>query len=169
MDEALAAFDALVDYEVGEATAGATYYIAKIYFEFSRALLESERPADLSEAEALDYEMVLEEEAYPFEEQAIEVHEKNIELMTVGVYNAWIEKSLDELAGMMPGRYAKFEESSGPILSIGTYAYQVPSLPSEAAGEADGMGPTEMIEQAEEPAALSELGSADAYDAVAAG
>jgi tetratricopeptide (TPR) repeat protein len=169
MDEALAAFDALVDYEVGEATAGATYYIAEIYFEFSRALLESERPTNLSDAEVLDYQMVLEEEAYPFEEQAIEVHEKNLELMTVGVYNVWIEKSLYELAGMMPGRYAKFEESSGPIHSIATYAYQVPSLPSVAAGEAKDTNPAEEIEPAGEPAALSELESSGSDDAVAAG
>ena len=128
MDEALAAFEGLVDYEVGEATAGATYYIAEIYFEFSQALLESERPADLSGADLMDYEMVLEEEAYPFEEQSIEVHEKNLELMSVGVYNSWVEKSLGKLADMMPGRYAKFEESSGLITSIDKYAYQVPTV-----------------------------------------
>ena len=44
MDAALAAFEGLVTYEVGEVTAAATYYIAEIYFEFSRALMSSERP-----------------------------------------------------------------------------------------------------------------------------
>lgn len=128
MDEALAIFEGLVDYEVGEATAGATYYIAQVYLEFSRALLDSERPKSLSGSELADYELVLEEEAYPFEEQAIEVHEKNLELMTVGVYNDWVEKSLGELAEMMPGRYAKFEESTGPIASIDEYAYLTPEV-----------------------------------------
>jgi hypothetical protein len=71
--------------------------------------------------------MALEEEAYPFEERAIEVHEKNLELMRAGVFNEWIEKSLAQLAVMMPGRYAKFEESSGVIESIDTYVYRVPS------------------------------------------
>jgi len=73
--------------------------------------------------------MVLEEEAFPFEERAIEVHEKNLELMAAGVYNAWIEKSLAKLAHLMPGRYAKFEASSGFIASIDSYAYEAPRAP----------------------------------------
>jgi tetratricopeptide (TPR) repeat protein len=146
MDEALAGFEALVDYEVGEATAGATYYIAEIYFDFSQSLLESERPDDLSGADLMDYEMVLEEEAFPFEEQAIEVHEKNLELMTVGVYNRWIEKSLGKLAALMPGRYAKFEESSGLITSIDRYAYQVPEVTAELEAEPAAGGATDSEE-----------------------
>jgi hypothetical protein len=71
--------------------------------------------------------MVLEEEAYPFEERAIELHQKNLELMTAGVFNQWIEKSLAQLAIVMPGRYAKFEASSGIIESVDRYAYRVPS------------------------------------------
>ncbi|MEE2664276.1 MAG: tetratricopeptide repeat protein [Myxococcota bacterium] len=127
MDAALAGFGELVDYEVGEVTAAATYYMAEIYREFSRSLLESERPVDLSKAELLDYEGVLEEEAFPFEEKAIAVHEKNLELARADVYNRWIEKSLAELAELMPGRYAKFEASSGPIHSLNRYAYQAPT------------------------------------------
>jgi TolA-binding protein len=129
MDETIAALERLVDYEVAEVTAAATYYMAETYRDFSRSLLESERPADLSGAELQDYEMVLEEEAWPFEERAIEVHEKNLELMVAGHFNPWIEKSLGELAGLMPGRYAKFEESSGFIVSIDSYAYRSPSAP----------------------------------------
>jgi TolA-binding protein len=127
MDVALEGLDHLVDYEVGEVTAAATFYMAEIFADFSRSLQESERPDGLSASELQDYEMALEEEAYPFEERAIEVHEKNLELMRAGVFNEWIEKSLAQLAVMMPGRYAKFEESSGVIESIDTYVYRVPS------------------------------------------
>jgi tetratricopeptide (TPR) repeat protein len=127
LDAALGAFESLVDYEVGQVTAGATFYIAELYLDFSQALMASERPDDLSAAELQDYELVLEEEAFPFEEQAIEIHEKNLELMGSGVYNRWIEKSLAKLAVLMPGRYAKFEWSSGLIDSIDSYAYRAPS------------------------------------------
>jgi TolA-binding protein len=127
MDSAITAFGNLVDYEVGEVTAAATFYIAEVYAEFSRALLESERPMDLEAAELDDYEMVLEENAYPFEEKSIDVHEKNLELMDAGVFNEWIEKSLARLAVVIPGRYAKFEASSGLLSSPRTYAYQTPS------------------------------------------
>jgi TolA-binding protein len=127
MDAALAAFEGLISYEVGEVTAGATFYIAEIYYDFSQALVGSERPSGLEPAELLDYELALEEEAFPFEERAIEVHQKNLELMTAGVYNRFTEKSLEKLAVLMPGRYAKFEQSSGLIDSIDRYAYRAPS------------------------------------------
>jgi TolA-binding protein len=129
MDKAIAAFENLVAYEVAEVTAAATYYIAEIYLNFSTALLDSERPAGLSDAEKVDYELVIEEEAFPFEESGIEVHEKNFELLSAGVFNPWVQKSLDQLAGLMPGRYGKREISSGFVGSMQTYAYRLPAIP----------------------------------------
>ena len=129
MDVALASFEALVDYEVAEVTAAATFYLAEIYYRFSVALLESERPDGLTDAEKVDYEMVIEEEAYPFEERAISVHEENFELLSVGIYNPWVQKSLDKLAVLMPGRYAKNEISGGFVGSIDRYAYRMPIAP----------------------------------------
>ncbi|MBT8441787.1 MAG: tetratricopeptide repeat protein [Gammaproteobacteria bacterium] len=129
MDTAMAAFENLVAYEVAEVTAAATYYIAEIYVDFSAALLESERPAGLSAAEKVDYELVLEEEAFPFEEQAIEVHENNFELLAAGVFNPWVQKSIDKLAVLMPGRYAKTEMSSGFVGAIQAYVYRMPIAP----------------------------------------
>jgi TolA-binding protein len=144
MDTALEAFEALVDYEAAEVTAGATFYIAEIYFDFSQSLMKSERPSGLDPAQMNDYELVLEEEAFPFEERAIGIHEKNLELLSAGIFNSWIEKSLEKLANLMPGRYAKFEASSGLIASIDRYAYRAPN--AQAAGpegpERDGGAPS---------------------------
>lgn len=127
MDAAVKAFGALVDYEVGEVTAAATYYMAEIYYGFNRALMESERPTNLKAADLQEYELQLEENAYPFEERSITVHEKNLELIRQGIYNAWIEKSLAKLAELMPARYAKAEMSSGFLGSIDRYAYRAPA------------------------------------------
>jgi len=137
MDAALEALNALVDYELGEFTAAATFYMAEVYLEFSRSLNESERPPDMDAVELADYEMAIEEEAFPFEERAIEVHEKNLELMVAGTFNPWTDKSLDKLADLMPGRYAKFEISSGFIGSMERYAYRSPGAadPGVATGE----------------------------------
>jgi tetratricopeptide (TPR) repeat protein len=129
MDQALQAFDALVEYEVAEVTSAATFYMAEIYYGFSRSLLDSERPTGLDAAAAADYELVIEEEAFPFEEQAIDVHEANRELIGAGVYNEWIAKSLAKLALLMPGRYGKAELSAGFIPSIDIYAYRSPAAP----------------------------------------
>jgi len=153
MDESLAALESLVSYEVSDVTAAATYMIAETYREFSRSLLESERPEGLSAAEMSDYELVIEEEAWPFEEQAIDVHEANFELLAAGIYNPWIQKSLDELAILMPGRYAKNESSHGFLESIDVFAYRMPVAPeigAEGEGVADAEDPQpEDKEQAE--------------------
>ncbi len=143
MDGTLVTLEKLVDYEVAEVTAAATYYIAETYREFSNALMQSERPGDLSAAEADDYELVIEEEAWPFEERSIEIHEANFELLAAGVYNAWVQKSLNELATMMPGRYAKNESSEGYLGSIDVFAYRMPVAP-EPGVEAEGVA--EMLE-----------------------
>ncbi len=133
MDATLAALEALVGYEVSEVTAAATYYIAETYLEFSVALLESERPEGLSKAERVDYDLVIEEEAYPFEERSLEVHEDNTGFLQAGIYNEWVQKSLDKLAVLMPGRYAKYEESAGFVGSLDSYAYRMPVAPPPAA------------------------------------
>ncbi len=72
---------------------------------------------------------MIEEEAYPFEEQAIEVHEKNFEMLAGGIYNPWVEQSLDKLTVLMPGRYARNEISGGFMGSIDRYAYRMPIAP----------------------------------------
>ncbi|MES2918564.1 MAG: tetratricopeptide repeat protein [Pseudomonadota bacterium] len=111
-------FSKLTSYQVGDVTAAATYYIAEIYFNFSESMKTSERPKGMDELEAEEYEEALDEKAYPFEEKAIQIHEKNTDLMTQGVYNNWIDKSFERLATLMPGRYAKPEASSGLMASI---------------------------------------------------
>jgi outer membrane protein assembly factor BamD (BamD/ComL family) len=126
MDEAVHALEGLVRYEVGDVTAAATYYMAEIYWGLSQALMDSERPPGMQGGELQEYELALEEEAFPFEERAIDVHEKNMELMRTGLYNAWIDRSLAKLANLVPARYAKGEISSGFMGSIDRYAYSAP-------------------------------------------
>ena len=135
MDALIGALDRLVEYEIADVTAAATYYIGETYLDFSRALTESQRPTDLTAAELRQYEIELEDEALPFEEKAIEVHEKNLELLRAGVLGQWTDKSLARLAELMPARYARTELSGGYLGSMDTYAYRSPasSMPVPAA------------------------------------
>jgi hypothetical protein len=126
MDATIKAMTGLVDYQIADVTAAATFYMAETYFDFSRALKESERPADLKAADLEKFEADLDEAAYPFEDKAIKVHEKNMEMLHVGVFNPWTEKSLGRLAEMVPGRYAKNEVSSGFIVAVDHYVYRSP-------------------------------------------
>jgi hypothetical protein len=107
--------------------------MAETYFDFSRSLKESERPADMKGADLEKFEADLDEAAYPFEDKAIKVHEKNMEMLHAGVFNTWTQKSLSRLAEMMPGRYAKNETSSGFIAAIDHYAYKTPLAQAAAA------------------------------------
>jgi hypothetical protein len=133
MDNATKAFGGLVDYQVGEVTAAATFYMAEIYANFSQALRESERPADLGTEALKDYEQQLADAAHPLDEKAIAVHEKNLELMRRAFSNAWTQKSLDRLAALKPETYARAEISSGFLGSLERYVYQPPPRVVEAA------------------------------------
>ena len=62
------------------------------------------------------------------------MHEKNLELLRAGVFNAWTEKSLGRLARADAGRYAKNEMSSGFLGSIDSYAYRSPAATMPVAG-----------------------------------
>lgn len=132
MKEATITFGKLADYHAGEVTAAAAFYLAEIYYDFNRSLIKSERPDDLSPAEREQYELALEEQAYPFEEKAIAVHEKNLELLDAGIYNIWIDKSIARLAKLVPARYAKFEERPQFLLAMGPFQYQVVAKSSAA-------------------------------------
>jgi cellulose synthase operon protein C len=133
MDTATKAFAKLVDYQVGEVTAAATFYMAEIYANFSQALRESERPADLGADTLKEYEQQLAAAAQPLEDKAIGVHEKNLELMRRGLNNPWTQKSLDRLAALKPDSYARAEISSGFLASLERYVYQPPPRAVEAA------------------------------------
>ncbi len=123
MKKAINAYTALLDYGVADITAAATYYMAEIYFNFSRALMNSERPANLSDLELEEYELALEDQIYPFEEKSISVHKKNVELLYVGVYSQWIDKSINKLADLFPALYARDEEHTGFVETIDAFQY----------------------------------------------
>ena len=69
--------------------------------------MESERPRDLSAEELEQYDLLLEEQAFPFEEKAIGIHEANARRAMDGVYDDWVRKSYAALAAMKPARYAR--------------------------------------------------------------
>ncbi len=150
MDTTIAAMGRLVNYGIDEVTAAATYYMAETYSNFSRSLLESERPDDLKPEDLEEFKNKLDEAAFPFEEKAISVHEKNMELLHAGAFNSWTEKSLNRLTELMPGRYAKHETSSGFLDAIdnhaqGSPAAQVPSPPKSADAITQGAGVADEI------------------------
>ncbi|NNC68792.1 MAG: tetratricopeptide repeat protein [Gammaproteobacteria bacterium] len=118
MQVALDAYEAASNYKVQQVTTAATYWSAKIYQEFAIAMMESDRPSGLSVEEFDQYEILLEEQAYPFEEQAIELHELNASRISDDIYDEWVKKSLAELAVLSPAQYVKAERSEDLVQNI---------------------------------------------------
>jgi TolA-binding protein len=118
MEEVLAAYGKAADYGIAEITTAATYRLGEVYQQFSRDLMQSERPRDL-DADALEqYDLLLEEQAFPFEEKAIELYEANASRSADGVFDEWVQRSFIALAELVPARYAKLERSEDVVTTL---------------------------------------------------
>ena len=118
MEEALKAYAVASDYGVADVTTAATYRTAVVYRDFGKALMASERPKKLSKVELEQYNVLLEEQAYPFEEKATELHEINARRAASGVYDQWVRNSFEALRELRPVRYGKNEKSEGVVDAI---------------------------------------------------
>lgn len=118
MKAALERYTQSVQIGVLEYTTSATYRIAELYSQFSQGLLASEKPAGLDELELEEYGYLLEDQAFPLEEAAIEVHQTNAGRTFDGLYDQWVKKSYGSLAELMPAQYAKFEKQVSYVDAI---------------------------------------------------
>jgi TolA-binding protein len=118
MEEALKAYASAAEYGVADVTTAATYQTAALYQDFGKALLASQRPRKLSKTELEQYNVMLEEQAYPFEEKATELHEANARRSAGGLYDQWVKSSFKALRELLPVRYGKAERGEGVIDAI---------------------------------------------------
>lgn len=109
MEKALKGQEQVLSYGIAEFTTQASFKIGEIYAQLSRDLMDSQRPKDLDELALEQYEVLLEEQAYPFEEKAIEIHQANAQRSWQGTYDTWVKNSFDALAKLLPARYNKQE------------------------------------------------------------
>lgn len=110
LEDAQLRYEKSAEYGIGEFAAKATYNIADLYYQFFKALMNSERPEGLTALEQDEYMFMLEDQAIPFEDQAIALHEKNISRSWSDQYNEWVQESFDALAQIFPVRYDKEEQ-----------------------------------------------------------
>jgi hypothetical protein len=108
----------LADYEVSEVISAATYKIATIYRTLAQDIMNSERPEKLTELQLEQYDILLEEEAYTFEEQALEIYQINLDRVPSGEYDKWIAATYEVLAEMNP---TEFERKPKVIIHADEY------------------------------------------------
>ncbi len=118
MEDVIKVYTSAADYGVAEVTTAATFRLGEVYERFSSDLMDSERPADLDEAALEQYDLLLEEQMFPFEEKAIDLYKANADRTPDGVYDEWVRKSFERLAGLMPARYAKVERSEDVVTAL---------------------------------------------------
>ena len=158
MEAALGGYKAAADYRVAEVTTVATYEIAEIYRKLGQDIMKSERPKKLDADQLDEYSSLLEEQAFPFEEQAISTHEINTKRAREGVYDDGVKKSYAALAELKPGRYAKTE-----IMSASFDALVPPPPPRGDAGTRDRDTSRSHCETGE-PAAATAVPAAPAFN-----
>ena len=105
----VAAYQKVANYGVAEYVTAATYRIGSMYVGLSASIMDSQRPENLNALQLEQYEILLEEQAYPFEEQAIEIHQVNLSRMWEGTQDEWVDQSLVALKRLVPGRFDKNE------------------------------------------------------------
>jgi tetratricopeptide (TPR) repeat protein len=118
MEEVLKAYKVASDYGVAEVTTAATYQVATVYQDFAKSLKTSQRPKKLSKLELEQYDLMLEDQADPFVEQAIALHTTNARRASQGIYDEWVQKSFAALRELEPVRYGKSERSEGSVDAI---------------------------------------------------
>ncbi|WP_412536002.1 tetratricopeptide repeat protein [Marinobacter sp. MIT932201] len=118
LERAVNAYQKTASYGLSSFSTEAGYQIAHIYGRLGADLMDSERPTGLSELELAQYELLLEEQAYPFEDNAIGIHEQNIRRAREGIFDEWVRRSYEALKVLLPGRYRKEEVTSGVVYEL---------------------------------------------------
>ena len=104
MDVALEAFGGLVDYEIAEVTAAATFYIAEVYLEFSHATaaVRNAPPASVLPSWPTT-KWSSRKRPTRSKSRRSKCTKRTSRLLTGGIYNPWVQQSLDKLVTLMPG------------------------------------------------------------------
>ncbi len=148
MEEALNAYALASEPGVADVSTAATYHVANLYRDFGQALLSSQRPKKLSAVELEQYNVLLEEQAFPFEEKASDLHELNARRAASGIYDPWVQRSFEVLREMLPVRYGKRER--GEHLDLATVPAAGKLAESAVALElasSQGKGPPDTLNQ----------------------
>ncbi len=109
LERASTSYQLSADYGILEFVAMSSYKIGALYRQFAGELRGAPAPAGLSESDQQIYASIIEEQAAPFDQLAIDLHQANIDRAWDGKFNEWINKSFTEMRVLHPKRYNKVE------------------------------------------------------------
>lgn len=100
-------YQAAADVGVYEYVTLSYWRMAQHYDVLAADLMTAEAPAGLNALEQSQYQILLEEQAYPFEEKAISLHQKNLSLGWQQGWNEAINNSLLALQRLSPAQFKR--------------------------------------------------------------
>lgn len=121
-DAAQAAFAEAGNGASAEGQAAAAVAGAALYADFGRAVLASPTPRGLRKADAEAYRVLLEEQAFPFEEKAVELYAAVAARTRDGTWDEPVRQAFDALRALRPLRWGKREAGSSPAAARGLAA-----------------------------------------------
>jgi len=116
----------IVTYKIPEHLPEIFFKMGLVLGSFKDSIIESERPVDLSAEDLEDYNFLLEERAYPYEEQSVKAYEKALALgIEYKAYDEWVMKSLGMLSNIRPALYRRElgAERSTPVFNHAEAVY----------------------------------------------
>ena len=118
MKQAIKYYQQVLGFKLAQYVPKTTFNLAEMYRQLAVDVMGSERPSDLEELALEEYDILLEELAYPFEEKSIEIHLSNSKRAWQGIYDEWVAKSFEVLAELTPALYNKQEQKHEVIDAI---------------------------------------------------
>ncbi|WP_086932170.1 tetratricopeptide repeat protein [Agarilytica rhodophyticola] len=97
------------DYGILEFVTMSSYKIGNLYEAFAVDLRKAPAPKGLSADDMKVYSGIIEEQASPFDQLAVDVHQANVDRAWEGHFDDWIDKSFGALRKLQPQRYNKQE------------------------------------------------------------
>jgi len=116
MKKTIKAYKKALDFNVSGIQTLANFQLGEVFHQFAKSLLGSRKPKGMSDDVYEEYVLLLEEQAFPFEEKAIEIHSANVLRTKYGVYDEGVKRSFDALRLLQPIRYTKDEKQYSYVL-----------------------------------------------------
>lgn len=112
-------FVAAGNYRTAEVITASNYFIGRALELFKEDILSSPKPEGLSSAELEEYELQLQEMAFPFEIKALEAYRVNIQRsVKLELLDPWIERTFERMADLAPWSYQRNESIAYPSTLI---------------------------------------------------
>jgi TolA-binding protein len=130
LQEVIREFVAAGNYRTADVITASNFFIGRTLELFKEDILSSPKPGDLTNAEQEEYELLLQEMAFPFEAKALDAYRVNIQRsVKLELLDQWIEKTFERMAELAPWSYLRSESVAYPSTLIQPPPPALPPLP----------------------------------------